>query len=616
MKLTKEQFRKAIKCGHGRAWLHVQESKPEEVRDELLAGCLKDQTYDLQIEAYRGAWLYELIKMTGDVTWYADRIAEALRTVEPKENNWDAEHLANLALSFTSQGNQSVLAAVEERFRQPLDEMNCNFQTWLAMALLASGGIDLLLPTSRKLAKLLPEIDLGVECWSLSEAAYKKFGKEETLTFLRHHSDTDPLVAAFLKQIDETENYDHESESAEGQGVGKSPSKKLLREWLDELNEQSGEDECLDSYFLERACRKASEEERREAFECLLPKIGEKKYAFFLFRMFGRQTPMPEFREELLPFTICDDEKLSWAALMAFAGFAHPRVHDFALDYITRQELPHAHRMINLLNGNYQPGDETAILALLEKGLPEDEFHLHSIGMTIYNIAEKNGDSVIPLLLWAYEEAPCTHCREDFFRELLRRQAAPDWMRDEARYDCREETRELAAREYGFLFFWGHTPGWFVGADKSCLSQWFPAAFEVDGVTYATAEHFMMASKARVFEDTDKLEKILATSSPRKAKSLGRKVANFDAAIWREHSFEIVKQGNLAKFSQNSELQEFLLQETEDLTLVEASPVDKIWGIGLAEDHPDAVNPEKWQGENLLGKALMEVREVLRSRTE
>jgi len=104
----------------------------------------------------------------------------------------------------------------------------------------------------------------------------------------------------------------------------------------------------------------------------------------------------------------------------------------------------------------------------------------------------------------------------------------------------------------------------------------------------------------------------LNAGSPNQAKSLGRKVKNFDPKIWDEHKYEIVKQGNLLKFSQNEKFKTFLLA-TNNKILVEGSPYDKIWGIGMLESDSRAENPLLWNGENLLGFALMEVREELKS---
>jgi ribA/ribD-fused uncharacterized protein len=160
-----------------------------------------------------------------------------------------------------------------------------------------------------------------------------------------------------------------------------------------------------------------------------------------------------------------------------------------------------------------------------------------------------------------------------------------------------------------YVFFWGHRKPE-SGVSKSCFSQWYESSFNVDGKQYQTAEHFMMAEKARLFGDFEAEKSILASANPGAAKKFGRNVLGFNEAIWINNRFEIVVKANIEKFGQNPELKEFLLN-TGDRVLVEASPVDRIWGIGLAEDNRDIENPNNWKGLNLLGFALMEVRERL-----
>ncbi|WP_339321883.1 NADAR family protein [Paenibacillus sp. FSL W8-0194] len=167
-------------------------------------------------------------------------------------------------------------------------------------------------------------------------------------------------------------------------------------------------------------------------------------------------------------------------------------------------------------------------------------------------------------------------------------------------------------RKLKYVFFWGHQPAADGSVTKSCFSQWWPCRFTEDGVSYTSAEHYMMAGKARLFGDEEMLERILAAKHPKQAKDLGRKVRGFDPKVWDEEGYRIVVRGNLAKFSQNEELGQFLLG-TGTRVLVEASPVDRIWGVGLAADDERIENPLLWQGNNLLGFALMDVRDRLRA---
>ncbi|MFC9158290.1 NADAR family protein [Streptomyces bauhiniae] len=163
-----------------------------------------------------------------------------------------------------------------------------------------------------------------------------------------------------------------------------------------------------------------------------------------------------------------------------------------------------------------------------------------------------------------------------------------------------------------YLHFWGHRPQRDGSVGAGCLSQWWPAPFTVDGVEYATAEHWMMAAKARLFADPDAERLVLAAGHPAGAKKAGRLVRGFDEEIWRRERFRIVVEGSVHKFAADPGLREFLLG-TGDRVLVEASPVDRVWGIGLSVQDEAAWDPARWEGPNLLGFALMEARERLRS---
>jgi ribA/ribD-fused uncharacterized protein len=160
------------------------------------------------------------------------------------------------------------------------------------------------------------------------------------------------------------------------------------------------------------------------------------------------------------------------------------------------------------------------------------------------------------------------------------------------------------------LLFWGHRPPAGGGVGRGCLSQWYPAPFTVDGKRYATAEHAMMAGKARLFGDAEAERLVFASDDPSMAKRAGRRVRGFDEETWAAHRYDLVVAANAAKFGQRPKLTEFLLA-TGDRVLAEASPYDTVWGIGLAADHPEARSPSAWRGLNLLGFALMDVRDRL-----
>ncbi|MEU0130439.1 NADAR family protein [Streptomyces sp. NPDC006289] len=163
-----------------------------------------------------------------------------------------------------------------------------------------------------------------------------------------------------------------------------------------------------------------------------------------------------------------------------------------------------------------------------------------------------------------------------------------------------------------YLPFWGHRPRADGRLGKSCLSQWWPSPFTVGSVTYASAEHWMMAGKARLFGDVAAERSAVAADSPAAAKKAGRLVEGFDDEVWTRERFALVVEGSVHKFGQDPALRAYLLG-TGDRVLVEASPLDRIWGIGLAVDDPRTTEPASWRGLNLLGFALMEARTRLRA---
>jgi ribA/ribD-fused uncharacterized protein len=144
------------------------------------------------------------------------------------------------------------------------------------------------------------------------------------------------------------------------------------------------------------------------------------------------------------------------------------------------------------------------------------------------------------------------------------------------------------------------------------FSQWSRSPFTLDGHTFQNAEQWMMWNKAQLFEDEKTAAAILATNNPKQIKAWGRKVTPFDEVLWAQHREDIVFKGNLAKFSQNKTLWE-QLNKTQG-TLVECSPTDLIWGVGLKLNDPRVQYRSKWRGKNLLGLILTRVRAQLRLR--
>lgn len=184
------------------------------------------------------------------------------------------------------------------------------------------------------------------------------------------------------------------------------------------------------------------------------------------------------------------------------------------------------------------------------------------------------------------------------------------WEKDgNPKYSLDQMCQEYqAGKKLSYCMFWKTTYG---SIQKGCLSQWQNSPFTINTQHYHCMEQYMMSQKASLFGDSEIMQQILSCSDPKKIKALGRKVKGFDDAVWNKAKYSIVLNGNYHKFIQNPELKDFLLN-TGDKILVEASPLDGVWGIRMAESDENAHNPLKWRGQNLLGFALMEVRDVLR----
>jgi ribA/ribD-fused uncharacterized protein len=143
------------------------------------------------------------------------------------------------------------------------------------------------------------------------------------------------------------------------------------------------------------------------------------------------------------------------------------------------------------------------------------------------------------------------------------------------------------------------------------FSQWARCKFTIDGIEYNCAEQYMMAAKAKLFNDQEALEAIMKSKDPREQKATGRKVKNFNPEQWEAIAKDVVTRANMAKFTQNEEMKLFMLGTGDD-HIVEASPYDRIWGVGIAEDDERIWDKDQWDGKNWLGECLMEVREALK----
>lgn len=146
--------------------------------------------------------------------------------------------------------------------------------------------------------------------------------------------------------------------------------------------------------------------------------------------------------------------------------------------------------------------------------------------------------------------------------------------------------------------------------ENGYLSNWYPSDFSIEETQFSSMEKYMMYKKACYFRDEAIAKRILAADDVAEIKALGRMVSGYDENLWNGIRQIVVYQGLLEKFRQNPELKN-QLKDTGNAILAECAVMDRIWGIGLAMHDPNRLDPTKWQGQNLLGYALMMVREQL-----
>ncbi len=206
---------------------------------------------------------------------------------------------------------------------------------------------------------------------------------------------------------------------------------------------------------------------------------------------------------------------------------------------------------------------------------------------------------------WEDEDTGINYIKDEYYLQF--------WCEKGAYKYSVESIRGMhnAGKKLDYNMFWGHQPSADGSINQSCLSQWWMEEFRYENDIYCCMEQFMMAQKAEVFGDTEIREEIMNCRKPKEIKALGRKVRGFDESVWNKVKYSIVLNGNFRKFTQNPKLREFLLSTGENI-LVEASPYDAVWGIRMSANNENAQNPMKWQGQNLLGFALMEVRDEIR----
>ena len=448
--LTREEFQDALKKGLGRAVRHVQNSPPEAVREDLLNASLNCLVYDAQCEEGRAPWLMKMFQITGEPDFYRQPILKRLREladVEPRTGSdfWQRWHLA---VEFALNKDQEACDLVYEIFDKMIHDeamRDCD-------ALIRLDGIDGLLYV---LAKIGQRIQDGFGFWDAKydiEEVEEKFGKETVQAAIERETGKNPLIRAYFERAGSDDPYFDYPFYLQV----KMPPDLPLREWVDRIMEDDFSDfkdygEGYPPYYcligrksrLSQASRKAEEDEINYAFEKLL-ETDHPMRQFCLLGAFFRH-PMPRIEKKIFDFLDMDNVSLRWSAVIALSGTKHEAIRNKALESL-QSDPPKSnwHYGFELLENNFQPGDQI----VLEKAVQTREFseihELHSAGLSLGTLIDRYpGESFRNLCCWFYDRTPCSRCRADLVEHLVKHQTISHEMIEECRDDCDTHIQEL-----------------------------------------------------------------------------------------------------------------------------------------------------------------------------
>jgi hypothetical protein len=428
--LTPQQFHDALSKGLGRAMLQVKEHGIDGLEEVLLAACLKNLVLDPQSEGTRGGWLFEILELTRSLDDYRRPILDALRTVSPDSmGNWTACQLMVLAGCFAERGCVESRRAIYEVFdRQEFGDPSVGGHTIINL-----DGLDGLGHVAEVVGADLPVRD--VSGWSeyLVIGCEEDSGKEATEAFLAERAGSSQAVTAFV---------DHVASKRKPISCQPEPNLPTLDEFVEAMR---GED-----YFpMFRFARLQDDATLAEAFRCVLAEPDPRVQARGL-RAFARR-PMPWLDEKVIAMAKGEDDELASAALRALGAISDERVRELGVAMLRDHPEWISRGAARLLAKNYRPGDHRYVEAALPAGGDADQ--VHDVVMDIKSIpVEHKSPEIKDLLLWAYEQSPCSFCRECVVRDLIDLDMMPQELLVECLWDCQDETRDLVRPALGQHF--------------------------------------------------------------------------------------------------------------------------------------------------------------------
>ncbi|MCE5341750.1 MAG: HEAT repeat domain-containing protein [Planctomycetaceae bacterium] len=439
-KLNKQQFAEAIAKGLGRAMMHIQHYGLDDMADIVLDACIHNTTYDAQCECGKEKWLYEMFKDTSYYNKFRDAILSALE----KTDEWkDVGQLCDLVIEMALDGDGLARKSLKEFVVNSAISGNDFDYMGVEEYVQIEGETEVLQLAEIYGQRLInnPE-DSVPEVFTYDEEERKKYN-----TLLKENSYSNNKIKVFFDCIDEDCGFDsHESISEEQRAIERENRKsEFISLYNAEKIIQIAVDGSNDSqWFYNRFGRYADENELKIVFSRLL----EEKDNNVRRRLLGvfRSVAMPEVHEKFFELANDKDEKFRAAIILALANCKDEKVHEFACDRIRQGKIigwPD-HLLFDFFVKNYIAGDATKIMEAILNS-KADKWDVHSYGMSVIGIAEMNETKELKeLLLWVYENTPCTNCRADSVACLEEIGELSREILDECAFDCSEEIRDSA----------------------------------------------------------------------------------------------------------------------------------------------------------------------------
>lgn len=429
--LTHAEFMDAFYKGKGRALLHVQRFGDEGLKDVLLEACLHEVGYDKQMED-RGWWMIQIIKATSE----PDNYFNPVMAVYLENNRWqDLPQQSDIIEWLAANGNASAKALLYKKYELQ------QFDGWemqsIGRRLVRLDGIDGLLYAADISGKrLLADSTHGERNW-LTDYACEVCGEAEVKTALEKAAETNPAIKTYVDKV--LEACGGLRSKQEEEPVDKPSAAISLQEFLEQIEALTLESKTSAMRSVSRQlARQASDADILTLFGHMLSEKRKPQILRYLWCFSHRD--MPRLEPEILELMQSSDELIRFNAINAFSRIRSEKLRELAITMLNAGNM----EAIALFENNFREGDFAYIASRLT--VTQDREDMHSACSDLLDVCEKNkAPDALGCLVWIYENTPCSACRSYAVNGLIALNILPDFIKEECRYDCNDETRDAVA---------------------------------------------------------------------------------------------------------------------------------------------------------------------------